>query len=168
MSKVEEIFQNLKEIACKTISDLSECEILPESRLDKDLGLDSLDVVEIIMGLEKVYKVELPMEEYHKLSTVADICNLVATQLSKEKEENQNNKNMEKIKKIIAEQLDLPLEDIQENSSLLNDLGADSLEKVEISMAVEKAYAIHISDDEFLKIKTVGDLCQIVEQKRPA
>lgn len=164
----EKIFQKFKEIACKTVNDLDEYDILPESRLDKNLGMDSLDVVEIIMGLEKTYGIELPMEEYHKLSTVADVCNLVAAQFLKGKVKNQNPKRMEKIKKIIAEQLDLPLEDIQENSSLLNDLGADSLEKVEISMAVEKAYAIHISDDEFLKIKTVGDLCQIVEQKRPA
>lgn len=164
----KKIFQKFKEIACKTVNDLDEYDILPESRLDKNLGLDSLDIVEIIMGLEKTYGIELPMEEYHKLSTVADVCNLVAAQSSKGKEENQNNKNMEKIKKIIAEQLNLPIEDIQENSSLLNDLGADSLEKVEISMAVEKAYAIHISDDEFLKIQTVGDLCQVVEQKHPA
>lgn len=164
----EKIFQKFKEIACKTVNDLDEYDILPESRLDKNLGLDSLDIVEIIMGLEKTYGIELPMEEYHKLSTVADVCNLVATQLSKEKEENQNNKNMEKIKKIIAEQLQLPLEDIHDNDSFLNDLGADSLEKVEISMAVEKAYTIHISDDEFLKIQTVGDLCQLVEQKHPA
>lgn len=164
----EKIFQKFKEIACKTEKDLDESEILPESRLDKNLGMDSLDVVEIIMGLEKTYGIELPMEEYHKLSTVADVCNLVATQLSKGKVKNQNPKRMEKIKKIIAEQLDLPLEDIQENSSLLNELGADSLEKVEISMAVEKVYAIHISDDEFLKIQTVGDLCRLVEQKRPA
>ena len=164
----EEIFQKFKEIACKTVNDLDEYDILPESRLDKNLGLDSLDIIEIIMGLEKTYGIELPMEEYHKLSTVADVCNLVAAQFSKGKVENQNNKNMEKIKKIIAEQLNLPIEDIQENSSLLNDLGADSLEKIEISMAVEKAYAIHISDDEFLKIQTVGDICQLVEQKRPA
>lgn len=164
----EEIFQKFKEIACKTVNDLDEYDILPESRLDKNLGLDSLDIVEIIMGLEKTYGIELPMEEYHKLSTVADVCNLVAAQSSKEKVNNQNPKDMEKIKRIIAEQLNLPIEDIQENSSLLNDLGADSLEKVEISMAVEKAYAIHISDEEFLKIKTVGDICQIVEQKRSA
>lgn len=166
--RTEEIFQKFKEIACKTVNDLDEYDILPESRLDKNLGLDSLDIVEIIMGLEKTYGIELPMEEYHKLSTVADVCNLVATQLPKEKEENQNNKNMKKIKKIIAEQLQLPLEDIHDNDSLLNDLGADSLEKVEISMAVEKVYAIHISDDEFLKIQTVGDLCRLVEQKHPA
>lgn len=166
--RTEEIFQKFKEIACKTVNDLDEYDILPESRLDKNLGLDSIDIVEIIMGLEKTYGIELPMEEYHKLSTVADVCNLVAAQSSKGKEENQNNKNMEKIKKIIAEQLQLPLEDIHDNDSFLNDLGADSLEKVEISMAVEKAYTIHISDDEFLKIQTVGDLCQLVEQKRPA
>ena len=164
----KEILKKFKEIACKTVNDLDEYDILPESRLDKNLGLDSLDIVEIIMGLEKTYGIELPMEEYHKLSTVADVCNLVATQFSKGKVENQNPKHMERIRKIIAEQLNLSIEDIQENSSLLNDLGADSLEKVEISMAVEKAYAIHISDDEFLKIKTVGDLCQIVEQKRSA
>lgn len=164
----EKIFQKFKEIACKTVNDLDEYDILPESRLDKNLGLDSLDIVEIIMGLEKTYGIELPMEEYHKLSTVEDVCNLVAAQSSKGKVENKNHKSMEKIKKIIAEQLNLPIEDIQENSSLLNDLGADSLEKVEISMAVEKAYTIHISDDEFLKIQTVGDLCQIVEQKRSA
>lgn len=164
----EEIFQKFKEIACKTVNDLDEFDILPESRLDKNLGLDSLDVVEIIMGLEKTYGIELPIEEYHKLSTVADVCNLVAAQFSKGKVNNQNSKHMEKVKKIIAEQLNLPIEDIHENSSLLGDLGADSLEKIEISMAVEKAYAIHISDDEFLKIKTVGDLCQIVEQKRSA
>ena len=80
MNKVEEIFQNLKEIACKTEKDLDESEILPESRLDKNLGMDSLDVVEIIMGLEKTYGIELPMEEYHKLNTVTDVSNLVEAQ----------------------------------------------------------------------------------------
>lgn len=167
MNKVEEIFQNLKEIACKTEKDLDESEILPESRLDKNLGMDSLDVVEIIMGLEKTYGIELPMEEYHKLSTVADVCNLVATQLSKEKVKNQNPKRMEKIKKIIAEQLDLPLDEIKDKASLLNDLGADSLEKVEIGIRIEKEYGIRISEDEFAEIQTVEDFYQIA-QKRAA
>ena len=163
----EKIFQKFKEIACKTEKDLDESEILPESRLDKNLGMDSLDVVEIIMGLEKTYGIELPMEEYHKLSTVADVCNLVATQLSKGKVKNQNPKRMEKIKKIIAEQLDLPLDEIKDKASLLNDLGADSLEKVEIGIRIEQEYGIRISEDEFAEIQTVEDFYQIA-QKRAA
>ena len=85
--------------------------------------------------------------------------------VSNEKLNNQKEEYMKKIKKIIAEQLDLPLDEIKDKASLLNDLGADSLEKVEIGIRIEKEYGIRISEDEFAEIQTVEDFYQIAQKR---
>lgn len=83
MERKEEIFAKFKETAYKTVENLDTQEILKESDLARDLGLDSLDIIGIIMELEMTYKVRVPQEELHTVKTVADVCNLVEKQIEK-------------------------------------------------------------------------------------
>ena len=63
----------------------------------------------------------------------------------------------ERVKSIIVEQLGVPAEDVTEGASFIEDLGADSLDIVELVMALEEEYDIEISDEDAEKIQTVGD-----------
>ncbi|PPJ62767.1 acyl carrier protein [Cuspidothrix issatschenkoi] len=63
----------------------------------------------------------------------------------------------EKVKGIIADQLSVDEEKITANSSFVDDLGADSLDTVELVMAFEEAFEIEIPDEDAEKIKTVQD-----------
>jgi acyl carrier protein len=63
----------------------------------------------------------------------------------------------EKVKSIIVGQLGVPAEEVTESASFIEDLGADSLDIVELVMALEEEYDIEISDDDAEKILTVGD-----------
>jgi acyl carrier protein len=63
----------------------------------------------------------------------------------------------QRVKKIISEQLDVPSESVVPEASFLDDLGADSLDQVELIMAMEEQFGIFISDGKAEKIKTVGD-----------
>ena len=74
--------------------------------------------------------------------------------------------NITQIKEIIYEQLLVNKVDIQFNSEIINDLGADSLDIIEITMAIEKEFSIEISDDDTSKIETVGDLMKVIDEKR--
>jgi len=64
---------------------------------------------------------------------------------------------LEKVKKIIAEQLDVPGDDIVPSASFVDDLGADSLDQVELIMAMEEEFNISIPDEDAEKIATVQD-----------
>jgi len=63
----------------------------------------------------------------------------------------------EKVKKIIVEQLDVEESEVTLEASITDDLGADSLDQVELVMAFETEFNIDIPDEEAEKIKTVGD-----------
>ena len=71
----------------------------------------------------------------------------------------------EKIKGIIAEQLGVKKEDIKRESSFVDDLGADSLDTVELVMALEDAYGIEIPDEDAEKMTTVGLAIDYIEEK---
>ena len=71
----------------------------------------------------------------------------------------------EKVKSIIAEQLGVKIEEIKPESRLSDDLGADSLDCVELMMALEEAFGIEIQDEEAEKLKTAEDVFKYVEQK---
>ncbi len=75
------------------------------------------------------------------------------------------NEIFEKVKKAVVEQLDVREEEITAESTFVQDLGADSLEVVEIVMALEEAFNIEIPDDEVDQIKTVGDAVNFIESK---
>ena len=69
---------------------------------------------------------------------------------------------LEKIKEIIAEQLNVDSSIIDIDSNLMADLAADSLDAVEIIMAVEEEYDLAIPDDDAEKFRTVRDLVEYV------
>lgn len=63
----------------------------------------------------------------------------------------------EKVKKLVVEQLGVEEDDITMESSFIDDLGADSLDIVELIMALEEEFGLEIPDNEAEKITTVGD-----------
>ena len=67
-----------------------------------------------------------------------------------------------KIKKIICEQLDVAEEDVVEKASFVDDLGADSLDQVELIMAMEEEFDVSIPDEDAEKIATVQDAVDYV------
>ena len=72
----------------------------------------------------------------------------------------------EKIKKIICEQLEVSEKDVVPEASFVDDLGADSLDQVELIMAMEEEFDISISDEEAEKIVTVRDAIAYVEKNQ--
>ncbi len=69
----------------------------------------------------------------------------------------------EKIKKIIVEQLGVEEDEISMESSFIDDLGADSLDIVELIMALEEEFDLEIPDSEAEKISTVGDIVDYIK-----
>ena len=65
---------------------------------------------------------------------------------------------------VLAKQLRLDPSEINENSNILEDLGADSLDLVEILMTLESEMGIVISDEDALTLKTVGDVAAYLER----
>ncbi len=65
---------------------------------------------------------------------------------------------LEKMKELIADQLNVEAENITEQSSFKDDLGADSLDLFELVMALEDEYSVEIPSEELEKMATVGDV----------
>ncbi len=70
-----------------------------------------------------------------------------------------------KVKKIVADPLGIDEAKVTEESSFIDDLGADSLDTVELVMAFEEEFGSEISDSEAEKILTVGDAIKFIESK---
>jgi acyl carrier protein len=71
----------------------------------------------------------------------------------------------ERVKKIIAEQLGVEEEDVNPESSFVEDLGADSLDTVELVMAFEEEFGIEIPDEEAEKILTVQNSVDYIKER---
>ena len=71
----------------------------------------------------------------------------------------------DKIKSIIAEQLGVKIEEVTPQASFIDDLGADSLDTVELVMALEEEFGIEIPDEDAEKMATVGDSIKYIEEK---
>jgi acyl carrier protein len=69
----------------------------------------------------------------------------------------------EKVKQIVAEQLGVDEGQVTQNASFMDDLGADSLDTVELVMALEEEFDIEISDEDAEKIQTVNDAITYVK-----
>ncbi|MHC6179583.1 acyl carrier protein [Clostridium sp. JNZ X4-2] len=69
----------------------------------------------------------------------------------------------EKIQKLISEQLGIDSQEINLESSFVDDLGADSLDIVELIMALETEFDLEIPDEEAEKVKTVGDVVEYIK-----
>ena len=71
----------------------------------------------------------------------------------------------EKITEIIAEQLNVTKEECVPEASFIDDLGADSLDLVELIMEMEENFDIHIADEELEKIRTIKDVIDFLHSK---
>lgn len=71
--------------------------------------------------------------------------------------------DMDKLKKIIAEQLGIDEAEITPESHFIDDLGADSLDTVELVMALEEEFGTEIPDEDAEKILTVGDVAKYID-----
>lgn len=70
----------------------------------------------------------------------------------------------ERIIDVLSKQLRIDPSEINDNSSIMDDLGADSLDLVEILMVLESEMGITISDEDALTLKTVGDVAEYLER----
>ncbi len=74
----------------------------------------------------------------------------------------------ERVKKIVVEHLGVDADKVQEDASFIDDLGADSLDNVEMVMAFEEEFGIEIPDDAAETIQTVGDAIKYIEKNASA
>ncbi|NAZ23028.1 MAG: acyl carrier protein [Thermocrinis sp.] len=70
-----------------------------------------------------------------------------------------------RIKEIIADQLGVEIEKLREDANFVQDLGADSLDVVELVMAFEEEFGIEIPDEDAEKIRTVGDVINYLKER---
>jgi acyl carrier protein len=73
---------------------------------------------------------------------------------------------LEKVRSIVSEQLSVDAGEVKADSNFQNDLGADSLDTVELVMALEEAFDIEIPDEAAEGITTVGDAVKYIEDKQ--
>ena len=71
----------------------------------------------------------------------------------------------DKVRSIIAEQLGVKPEQVTPQASFIDDLGADSLDTVELVMALEEEFGVEIPDEEAEKLASVGDAMKYIEEK---
>lgn len=70
----------------------------------------------------------------------------------------------EKVQAIVAEQLNVEKEKVQMETNFVEDLNADSLDQVELIMAVEDEFGIEVPDEVVQEIRTVGDIVKVLEK----
>ena len=73
---------------------------------------------------------------------------------------------LDKVRTIICEQLDLEEDKVTMDSNILEDLGADSLDIIDLIMSFEDEFDIEVPDEEIEGIKTVGDLVKYIEEHK--
>lgn len=73
--------------------------------------------------------------------------------------------NLEKVIGLLASQLNISKDKISADSRIIEDLGADSLDMVEMLMTLEDEFGISISDEEAVNLKTVADIVNYIEKK---
>ena len=71
----------------------------------------------------------------------------------------------EQVKKILSDQLDLDEEQVTEDSEVIDDLGADSLDIVDLVMTLEEEFDTEIPDEDIENLRTVGDIVKYIEER---
>lgn len=71
----------------------------------------------------------------------------------------------EQVKKILCDQLDLEEEQVNEDSEVIDDMGADSLDIVDLVMTLEEEFDTEIPDEDIENLKTVGDIVKYIEDR---
>lgn len=70
----------------------------------------------------------------------------------------------EQVTQIVSDQLEVPKEEISRESSFIDDLKADSLDIVELVMEFEEEFGVQVAEDDYDKIRTVGDAVDYIEE----
>ena len=73
---------------------------------------------------------------------------------------------IERVKAVIAKQLRMDVSEISDNAAIVEDLGADSLDIVEMLMTIEEKYGIIVPDEDVIKLKTVKGVCEYIQSKK--
>jgi len=73
-----------------------------------------------------------------------------------------------KVKEIVVTQLGVTAEQVTPEASFIDDLGADSLDTVEVVMAFEEAFGVEVPDEDAEKLRTVGDVIKYIEERQTA
>ena len=71
----------------------------------------------------------------------------------------------DRVIELISQQLNKPIEEITEEKEVVKDLGADSLDVVEMLMSLEEEFSITVPEEDAVNIKTVGDIIKLIEGK---
>ena len=71
----------------------------------------------------------------------------------------------DKVKELISKQLNRPVEEVTCDKEIVKDLGADSLDVVEMLMSLEEEFNISVPEEDAVNIKTVGDIINLIENK---
>ncbi|MBE5754372.1 MAG: acyl carrier protein [Clostridiales bacterium] len=72
---------------------------------------------------------------------------------------------VDKVKELIAQQLNKSVDEITEDKDIVKDLGADSLDVVEMLMSLEEEFNVTVPEEDAVNIKTVGDIVKMIEGK---
>ena len=73
---------------------------------------------------------------------------------------------IDKVKELLAQQLNKPVEEITEEKEVVKDLGADSLDMVEMLMTLEEEFGITVPEEDAVNIKTVGDIVKAIDAQK--
>ncbi len=73
---------------------------------------------------------------------------------------------LEKVKQLVAEQLCISAEDIKEDSNIIEDLGADSLDVVELLMSFEDEFNVSIPDEKLEELKTIKQIVTAIDENK--
>lgn len=71
---------------------------------------------------------------------------------------------IDKVKKILSEQFDVEISELNDNTNIEEDLGADSVEVIDLLMSLEDEFQIEIPDEAIDEIRTIGDLAAYIEE----
>ncbi len=71
---------------------------------------------------------------------------------------------IDKVKKILSEQFDVDMSELNENTNIEEDLGADSVEVIDLLMSLEDEFDVEIPDEAIDEIRTIGDLAAYIEE----
>ncbi len=74
----------------------------------------------------------------------------------------------DRVKKIVVEHLGVEADKVTDNANFIDDLGADSLDTVELVMAFEEEFGIEIPDEDAEKLQTVGDAIRYIDERQGA
>ena len=71
----------------------------------------------------------------------------------------------DRVRKIVVEHLNVDAEKVVDKASFIDDLGADSLDQVELVMAFEEEFSVEVPDEDAEKLQTVGDVIRYIEER---